>query len=362
MDLDVLLGKEKLSIKDLKQFINACFEKKKTLLNMDNVTLIYINSIMKPYGEIGANKKFKQFKIHVNLSKFINENVSNVKKLFNIYNNFVHEMEHAKTFEKTKEENFYDYEHLIILMEYLCYANTLNIDVKNKKINFIQKFLINRINKANYSISTSEIKSRLVSYKESVDLFLEHLNDEDLKIYTKIIESLQYLNNSIEIMYNMGKKPVNKFLVILVNCQQLLSKNTFVIQEYGILKNLFNDNGSIKNVYELYSNINDENKEMYDKLIINLLLTVKLNLSEYLSNEEFKKYIENLIGEYNRKVIYSYKNLDLGNVFVDDKKVFEANLKMQKQNVMVLNEISNIYGLNINSGMVLDYTLRKRIM
>ena len=37
MDLDVLLGKEKLSIKDLKQFINACFEKKKTLLNMDKI-------------------------------------------------------------------------------------------------------------------------------------------------------------------------------------------------------------------------------------------------------------------------------------------------------------------------------------
>jgi hypothetical protein len=334
---------------------------------LTNINLKYSKNKLRPYGSVGFNGDLNNISIYINLHKILNEKQDNVKKLFNLYYNLIHELEHDKTFDKTKDEQYYDFEQLMVLLEYLSYAQKLNIDISNGKINLIAKFSIKRLMDMNYSFSTTEMKSRLVAYKETLEMFLPYLKEEDIKTYKQIIESSSFLNNNTEIMYDETKRPVNKFWTILILSQILISKNKETIQKFGILKNLYNDDGSIKSLYELYKSINIENKEMYDKLIINLFLTVNADLKSYFIedeskkyDEDFKRYMEDLINKYNKKAVYYFDNIELGKVFINDNRKLKDNLRMLKQNEALLNnDLAKRYNLKLNSGILLDYTLRK---
>lgn len=359
MKLEEVLNRENFTNKDLKKLVDDVFALKKQELGLANVRLVYAKNPFKSYGSINFGGNFNNIVININLYKFRIRKQNKLKKIFNIYNTLIHELEHIKTFQKTNGEDYYDYEHLMILLEYFRCAKIFNIDIGKRKINLISKINIKRLMDINYPISTSEIKSRLIAYRETLDVFYPCLKEEDIKTYKKIILSLEYLSDNIEIMYDRNRRPINKFLTIIRDAYIFVVNNKNLIQEFGILKNLFNDDGTIKNIYDLYQSINDKNKEMYDKLIINLFLSINVDLTPYFGDVEFKKYMEGLIDKYNNKVVDFFKNIEIAKVFIDDNKILRDNLMMQKQSVLLLDRLTNFYGLQKNSGIVLDYSLRK---
>ncbi|MDD4298455.1 MAG: hypothetical protein PHS98_02320 [Bacilli bacterium] len=355
IELERALNKNKLNKKDLLQLVERIFTAKKQELGLTNTRLSFGKGPSRPYGSIVFRGNLNDVGLRINLNRFLSTNEAPVKILFNLYNTLIHELEHAKVFEKTREEEYYDYEHLMSLLEYINYAKKYNIDPCNPNINIIKKIFIKRIIDINYSFSTTEIKSQLTAYVETLNIFAPYLSKEDIKKYKRIIEALQLLNDSMEIVYNENKRPINKFLMSIINAQSMLKAKNELIQKFGILKNLFHENGNIKSVYELYKGISEANKEMYDKLIMNLLLSLRVDFTQYFADEEFKTYIGGLADKYNDMAINYFKNMDLVKIIITDEKVLKYNLVILKSKVQILNELTNLYGLSKNSGTLYSY-------
>ena len=78
----------------------------------DGVTLKIINSpIVKSNGYVKPNIKNGKYEVVINLNSF--KNLSSDDAMFYMYETIAHEIEHIKTFEKTKEDGFCDYEHFV---------------------------------------------------------------------------------------------------------------------------------------------------------------------------------------------------------------------------------------------------------
>lgn len=345
--------------KSLKKIIDELWMQKQKELGLEHVRLYYSLNPFSPNGSVAFNGDIDKIKIKFNLRKYKNKKDSNTKRLFCAYVNLLHEIEHAKTFVKTQKEDFYDYEHLLVLLEFLAYLNILQIDVKRIKSSLLKTIMMNVILKTNYLISTSEIKSNLVSYREALIEFSEFLNEDDIETHKKLVDMYELLNENIEIVKTSNAQYIDKLRFIVLNSFKIISKNPEIIQKFKILTHLFNEDGTHKNIYELYQNINVENKEMYDKLIMSMFTLEKIDLHEYFQSDEgFKKYIEDLVARYRNKNIGFYNNIQKIDTFFDSPLISRNNLINQKQTELILRKLSEEYGLESKSGFVLDYRLQ----
>ena len=153
-----------------------------------------------------------------------------------------------------------------------------------------------------------------------------------------------------------------------------VSTSLFGHEYYGSIsvffKNIFDDNGEFKNVYDLYLNINDDNKKFVDNVILSFILTQKIELANYMSDLKFRDYLSDIIADYNNKILAFYRNFDRINyTFTDHNEhnsYLEYNFNILKANVIVLTNYIDEYDLEIKSGMILDNrrvpnVLRKRV-
>lgn len=337
---------------EIVNFIASQAEQQFNLYNIENVEIKYINLLSKKNSFVSVDKNLKQYKIYFNLNVF--KKLENPK--FYLYNSLLHEIEHIKTMELTKRDNFYSYEHLLSIMEYCNFINPKKLN-KTKEINLscFNKIRLISFMKSNYNFSTTEIKSNLEAYKGSIKKYKLYLTNNELEKYKLIIESLELLNDLSCISYNFVYGFVNKFTCVLINTQNILINHPEILKEYKILQNLFNEKGYVKNIYDIYLTRNDLNADMIDKLVLNLLFTINEDLTSYLYDSNFKKYLEKIISDYNYKVMNFIKNKEKANVFIDDKKIIKSNLEIMKKNISILRALINKYNLKRNSGYVLSY-------
>lgn len=301
--------------------------------------------------------------ITLNLDHILEKDTDQNNATMQIYKTLQHELEHIKMIFFNQKEDLYNYNHLMGLMEYLYYSNLF----KNKfsKIPFLiynYLFLKNQINK-NDDCSPLEITADLVGYSETKNFFDKIMMEEDKDNYDKIISSLAFLNDNFEIFYDLSNDSVNRFYMFTLHTNSYLSKNLETLEKYGILRNIFHEDGSLKSVYELYTEINPENEKMYNRLIIDYFTSFRDDYSEYFKDNSFKTHVEKLFNDYIENAILYYNNIDLGTIFVNNRQVLVDNLKMKKRNVLVLNSISKLYGLNSTTKNILDsdhiYTYKK---
>lgn len=66
----------------------------------------------------------------------------------------------------TKGEDFYSYEHLISLLEYLSYLYELKQPATKYNMGLVKRILLSRSRFRNYDVSTSEIKASLEGFKK----------------------------------------------------------------------------------------------------------------------------------------------------------------------------------------------------
>ncbi len=347
-------ARDKLTINSIKIIISQLFDATMKENNFDGVSLNYFCFPIKSNASVAFNGDVKNLKININIFNFLFKNGSTEKTIFDIYNNFFHEFEHIKVIRNATNPECSNYNYLFTILEYIEYAKSVDQSGEFTSFNILQLFTLNRLLKKNYSISSNEINSNLVGYSEAFQRLEATLEKEDIEIYRNIIDSLEFLNNNIEIKYDRNGYLVDKFSTVISSINLYLLQHKDIIQKYPILKILFKEDGSIKNIYELYQEINDRNRAMYDRLITNLFLSWNCDLSVYMKDISFKKYIENLANRYNNDCIHYFNNIEIGKVFVPNESILYENLRVKKQKILILNKQERRYDLNINSGIVLD--------
>lgn len=304
---------------------------------------------LKSSGYIKPNIEESSYELIINSSNY--SEMKKQDKLFYTYVTICHEIEHIKTFEKTKNKDFYDYEHFISLLEYISYLEENNISFNKINLGLKAKQIILESLKRNYKVSTNELKCSLVGYKKARESNLtKDRNNIDI-----IIKSLDFLNKNMQIYYDKNGVAIDKISYSVVKTSRYIKKYPEIIKEYKILSNFFEENGELKDLYNIYLNITEENKEFYSKYIINLLsvsqVTDKFICT--LKDKEYKRYLEELINKYSNSVIDYYQKIELGRIFIEEDKALYDNLKVLLKRIKSLNELSKSCNLNKRTSMII---------
>jgi len=353
VNINKMLDDNKFGISEVKNLSTLFFEEEKMQLGEEKLNLTFSKGLHLYYGSNSYFVKSGELKIKVNVLKFLLAKGTVLDKTINLYNTVIHEVEHSKTFILAKNQTVYDFAHFVDFIEYI--SMIARYDVKEGNVNLLKFFTISRSIYLNHPIAISEIKSNLEAYKKTLENFGEYLSDSKKENYINIIDSLEFLDQNIEISIDENNKPRNKYIRIFKYLLPYVKSNPEILDEYKILRRLFDDKGDLKHIYILYNDITSENEEFMFRIITQMLLIFDFDLSEAIQDLNFKKYIENIVVKYNEKVIRSFKDTDKGKVFVDNKKLLSDNFKLQKQNVLYLKELTKKYDLKIDSGIVLDY-------
>lgn len=336
--------------KEYKEFCSKVFKIETEQESLKNIVLKLLPiSIINCYGYIIPELKKSEYKLVINSSKYAG--LSEEKKRFYTYVTICHEIEHIKTFEKTKSKKYFDFEHFIALLEYISYLKDLNVPYNKIDLNVKLSRLILKKMKQNYTISTGELKSSLVGYvKASNSNLVKKRENVDI-----VIDSLIFLNNNMNICYNNSGLIVDKFAYYLIKVRKYIIEYPEILQDYRILLNFFKDDGKMKDIYDIFSNITEENKKFYDRFIINLLSVLIPNqkFAESMTDNKFKLYLEELINNYNLSAIHYYQNIELGKIFIDNEKILYENLKIILERIQNLNKISKSYSLKRTTGIII---------
>ena len=327
-----------MNIKENKDFCSQIMSDELINEKLDDVTLKFINKpSSKSNGYVIPYIYDSRYKVVINLGK--NSDATDENKKIYFYLTIMHELEHIKTFEKTKQSSFYSWEHLFSLLEYFTYLEEIKQTPNSYNANIIKKILLTKKMARNYSISTGEIKATFESYKKAEKIF---------SINKKILNSLDLLNNSMILIYDNNNLPLNKFEIFLVRSNDYLQKHPELIKKFKILSIIFNDDGSIKSIEELLKERNSFNYKIIDITILTLI-----NRNTLINTEEFKSYLKELIINFNYKTIKFYDNIDLCKIFISDERILHDNLDLLIKKTRELNKLVDEFNLGVECKKIL---------
>lgn len=319
--------------------------------NMDNVSLnVVYNPLLKESGSLNPNISNGKYKITINLFKF--KDMSHNDKLFYIYNTICHEIEHIKPFESTKKGDYYNYNHIMTLMEYITYLYQLKLSPNKVDLGIKSKIIIGKRLNKNYKVSLNEINSLLVGYKKAIQI--DSFKDKEDTV-SKIIEVLELLNNTLEVNYGNNNAPLDNFGTYYLGTINYIKKYPEVLNEYKVLNNFFTSDGKIKDIYTLYKNRNNENSSLYDRFILNTIISLHTNelILYYMEKDsEFKEYIESLIRNYIIQAMYFISNKDKCKVIISDDEILNDNITMISRSIIKLNKLINNSEMKIKTLMI----------
>lgn len=324
-------------------------EVKKENINNASLNVVY-NPILKESGSLTPNINEGKYKITINLFKF--KNMSHEDKLFYIYNAICHEIEHIKPFESTKKQDFYNYNHIMTMMEYITYLLYLKLPPDKINIGVKAKLLIGKRLNSNYKVSLNEINSILVGYKKAINITAFKSKEETVK---KIIDVLELLNETLEVNYGKQEVALDNFGTYYIGTANYVKKYPEILNEYNVLKNFFNSNGEPKDIYTLYKERNGINYTLYDKFITNLLISMSdyniiIKVMEY--DQQFREYIEYLIYKYVEKARNFIKNKDKCKIIIPDEEIINDNLRMIMKSIVKINKLINESKTEIKTRMI----------
>lgn len=319
--------------------------------NIDNVSLnVVYNPILKESGSMLPNVGEGKYIITINLFKF--KDMSHEDKLFYIYNTICHEIEHIKPFESTKKQDFYNYNHIMTMMEYITYLSYLKLPPDKINLGIKAKLFIGKKLKNNYKVSLNEINSLLVGYKKAANVDAFKSKKETVE---KIISTLELLNETLEVNYGKNQIALDNFGTYYIGTANYVKKYPEILEEYKVLKNFFNSNGTLKDVYTLYKEKNNENYELYDKFITNIIISMAdydIIIKAMECDQQFREYVEYLINKYIEKAIKFIKNKENCKIIISEEEILSDNLKMIMKSIVKINKLTNESRMKIKTSMI----------
>ena len=325
-------------------------------LGLNNVSIKFINSPKKFYAKNIPSKDFRTYRIEINLYQFFKNKRNNEIYL---YKNIIHELEHVKTLAYPQNENYYNHDHIYSLLEYMSMINK-NSFYKDHvlKLNLKYRIELSQLMIKNYQFSKSEILANLVSLQKMVDKYHDLIPKEELQSYLFLIDIYTILKDMAILRYDVNRNAINGLYITYGAVKYFIKKNPEIINNFKSLNIIYHEDGEYKDIYELYNNINEDNKDLIENTIINLMLINKYDLSPYMNDINFKNYLSDIIANYNNKVFMFYNNFNkINELFTRKNKknnYLYYNYKLLKTNVLVLADYINRYGLEIKSGMIID--------
>ena len=118
------------------------------------------------------------------------------------------------------------------------------------------KIMIGKRLNSNYRVSLNEINSLLVGYSKAINIDAFKNKNETIK---EIIYALELLNETLEINYGKQEVALDNFGTYYLGTANYVKKYPKILDEYKVLKNFFNQDGSSKDIYTLYKERNNEN-------------------------------------------------------------------------------------------------------
>lgn len=328
-------------------------EIKKENISSASLSVVY-NPTLKESGSLSPNVSEGKYKIKINLFKF--KDMSHEDKLFYIYNTICHEIEHLKPFESTKRQDFYNYNHIMTLMEYITYLSYLKLSPDKINLGIKAKLLIGKRLNSNYKVSLNEINSLLVGYKKAINIEVSKDISKDKKETIKrIIQVLELLNETLEVNYGRKEIALDNFGTYYLGTIEYIRKYPKILNEYKVLNNFFNSNGEPKDIYTLYKERNNENSALYDRFNTNLLIATMNNdiiIEIMKQDQQFRGYIEYLIYKYIEKAIKFIKNKDNCKIIIPEEEILNDNLIMIIRSIVKINKLINESKTKIKTPMV----------
>ena len=343
---------------NLREFVLE--EANKLLEDSQIAKLVEVKTSSLPFkinGNIKFSLGFNEAQITFNLLNLLKSSPDITKVYFNAYSTIVHEITHAKLILTDSANPEFKFAKLMTILEYLYYGSYFKVYYKKTQLNPVTAFNIQKLLNLNYDISAAELFANWEGYKKSLEKFKDGLSADDIKNYTEIIKALEFLNKQMQVFYLLDRTVVNKFSTFLLGAQKYLKKYPELFEKYPICTSIFNSCNSLIHPYYLYLKINEENKAFYDQLLINLIISFKIDITSFLKDEKFKKYLEELIKKYIDETILYYDNIHLGKIFIKNGKNLNDNFRFKKFAIVLLQEFAARNGLNIEGGIVLDSSI-----
>ncbi|CDB91460.1 unknown [Clostridium sp. CAG:302] len=334
-----------------KDYCREVFDIETKRENISNASLnVVYNPMLKASGSLTPNVSEGKYKITINLFRF--KDMSHEDKLFYIYNTICHEIEHIKPFESTKKQEFYNYNHIMTMMEYITYLSYLKLPPDKINLGIKAKLIIGKKLNSNYKVSLNEINSLLVGYKKAINVDAFKNKKETVE---KIINALELLNETLEINYGKQQIALDNFGTYYIGTANYVKKYPRILNEYKVLNNFFNSDGEPKDIYTLYKNRNNENHVLYDRFITNLLIAMTNNdviVKIMECDQQFREYIEGLIYKYIEKAIKFIKNKDNCKIIISEEEILNDNLRMIMKSIVKINKLTNESKTKIKTPMV----------
>lgn len=328
---------EKCNIRNIKMFVKEIFQNS---CEDNNVVLKLIN---KPHKINGAIKLYKgKFYVYINVyAAAHSKNRSVCMKYFYVYGTLMHELEHIKINQNLHKCS--DYSNMLATIESY-------LDIYNTGVGKSLEKVIGIFNKGGailkYQTMSSELWCNWISMKEAYRLFVNKMTEVEKERIKNILKSLEVLNKNLIIEYRINGEPVNKFINTVKEGSRFIRKNKELASRVDAFCYLFDVNGNIKSLENLYNDSLVENELLYKELMLNYILYIDMNYSEILEkNEVLKIYIEKILNEYCLNCIEYIENQAWAGVFVD-QKVLEDNEYMILSNMKYVNNLMETLKLN----------------
>ena len=314
---------------------------KKDYRNLKDISLVIVENFFNNLGELDLENN----KIIFNAYKA--KKYKNSKLIF--YNTVFHELEHYNAY---KQCEFYEcsFDRLLSIIEYISYFNENDMTIDKKGLFFNKVKCLKTINK-NYDISFYETNSNIFAYKETLKHKELYNNDKQFLLDKLILESYIVFKELNTIRYSANNKVYDKFNFDVINTGNYIKKNNSILEFFKALNYYYNSDGSIKTIYEIYSNRNEINSNCVDEFISNMILSNLIDNDFYknLNENQFRLYIIRIVKKKLSGIIEASKKIEYINVIIDNE--------IYKRFVDDNNKILNLKILNIDK--VLRYVEKK---
>ena len=287
--------------------------------------------------------------IIINVGNFVSASKqSDIVSWFYLYATIVHEFEHVSLMQQLCSYTSPDYKSLMAALSQHNNNGWINPQKIINKIVAVPKYTDSKSRYASFH----ELICTQTSFKRAYEMLDTLFEEEDRKIINKMMNSLDFICDHMEITYESADQPYNLFAKTILSVRQKLLQNPSRINQLKQLYYIFDENICLKSPLEIYLSTDSTNKEFHDALLIHLFLLFDMDWTSLFSaNDSFFNYMSELANTYNKRCIFYLENIAQGEIFVS-KEILQDNAAMWIKNAKRLNNLMRQFNMKRTEGGV----------